>query len=68
MRAGLVHRTIIIPAALSLTLLRGAAVGHAPTIFQNDWFCTRISNFFQSLIVSIASACIVYWIEVNEKD
>jgi len=30
------------------------AVGRAPTIFQNDWFCTRISNFFQSPIFSIA--------------
>jgi len=43
MRGGLVLRTIIIPAALSLPLLRGAAVGRAPTLFQNDWFCTRIS-------------------------
>jgi len=30
------------------------AVGRAPTIFQNDWFCTRISNFLQSPILSIA--------------
>jgi len=30
------------------------AVGRAPTIFQNEWFCTRISNFFQSPIFSIA--------------
>ena len=54
MRGGLVHHIIKIPAALSLPLLRGAAVGRAPTIFQNDWFCTRISNFFQSPIFSIA--------------
>jgi len=26
----------------------------APTIFQNDWVCTRISNFLQSPIFSIA--------------
>ena len=30
------------------------AVGRALTIFQNDWFCTRISNFFQSPILTIA--------------
>jgi len=54
MRGGLVLHTIVIPAALSLPLLRGAAVGRAPTIFQNDWFCTRISNFFQSPIFSTA--------------
>jgi len=40
-----VHHTIMIPAALSLPLSRGAAVCRAPTIFQNDWFCTRITNF-----------------------
>jgi len=50
MRGGLVHHLIIIPAALSLLLLQGAAIGRAPTIFQNDWCCTRISNFFQSPI------------------
>ena len=54
MREGLVHHIIKIPPALSLPLLRGAAVGRAPTIFQNDWFCTRISNFFKSRIFSIA--------------
>jgi len=54
MRGGLAHHTIIIPPALSLPLLRGAAVGRAPTIFQIDLFCTRISNFFQSPICSIA--------------
>jgi len=54
MRGGLVHHIIKIPAALSLLLLRGTAVGRAPTIFQNDWFCTRISNFFESPIFSIA--------------
>ena len=52
---GLVLYTIIIPAALSLPLLRGAAVCRAPTTFQNDWFFTRISIFFQSPIFSIAS-------------
>jgi len=45
MRRGLVHHTIIIPATISLPLLRGAAVFRAQTIFQNDWFSTRISNF-----------------------
>ena len=30
------------------------AVVRAPTIFHNDWFCTRISNFFQSPLFSIA--------------
>jgi len=54
MRGGLVHHTIMIPAALSLPLLRGAC-SMSLTIFQNDWFCTRISNFFQSPIFSIAS-------------
>jgi len=53
MNGWLVHDTIIIiPAALSVPLLQGAAVVRAPTIFQNFWFCTRISgfNFFQSPI------------------
>jgi len=50
MRGGLVHHTIMIPAALSLPLLRVLAVGRAPTIFQNDWLCTSISNFFHSPI------------------
>jgi len=54
MRGGLVLHTII-PAVLSLPPMRGAAVGRAPTIFQNDWFCTRVSNFFPSPIFSIAS-------------
>jgi len=44
----------MIPAALSLPLLLVLTVGRAPTIFQNDWFCTRISNFFQSPIFWIA--------------
>jgi len=48
MRGGLVSHILIIPAASSLPPLRGAAVGRAPTILQNDWFYTRISNFFQS--------------------
>jgi len=34
LRGGLVHHIIIIPAALSLPLLRGAAGGRAPTIFH----------------------------------
>jgi len=55
MRGELVLHTILIPAALSLPLLRGSTAGRAPTTFQNDWFCTRISNFFQSPIFSIAS-------------
>ena len=54
MRGGLVHHTIMIPTAITLPLLRGAVVGRAQTIFQNDWFSTRISNFFQSPIFSIA--------------
>jgi len=54
MREGLVHHIIIIPTAVSLPLLRGAAVGRWLTIFQNEWKCTRISNFFQSPISSIA--------------
>jgi len=54
MRGGLVHHIIIIPAALSLPLLQGAVVGRAPTLFQNDWLCTRISNFFQSPFFSFA--------------
>ena len=53
MRGGPVHHTTIIPAALSLSLLRGTCIS-SPTIFQNHWFCTRISNFFQSPIFSIA--------------
>jgi len=47
MRGQLVHHIIIIPAVLSLPLLRGTAVGGTPTIFQNDWFCTRNSIFLQ---------------------
>jgi len=51
MRGCLVHHIILISTAVSLPLLRGAAVGRAPTIFQNDWFCTIFSNFhfFRSL-------------------
>ena len=37
---------------ISSTVAR--SVGRTPTIFQNDWFCTRISNFFHSPIFSIA--------------
>ena len=36
MREELVHDTIIIPAALSLPLLRGAVAGRAPTMLEND--------------------------------
>jgi len=44
----------MIPAALYLSCrCEVLAVGRAKTIFQNDWFCTRISNFFQSPIFSI---------------
>ena len=53
MRGWLAHHTIIFPAALSLPLLRDAAVGRAPRIFQNDWFFTRISKIFKSQIFSI---------------
>ena len=56
MRGGLVHHTIMIPAALCLQLLQGAAVGRAPTLFQSDWFCTRISNFFQSPIFRLLAS------------
>ena len=45
---GLVNHTIVIPVASSLPLLRGACSSRAPTIIQNDWFCTQffpISNF-----------------------
>ena len=54
MRRGLVHRTIIIPGATSLPLFRGAKVGRAPTIFQNDWILYQNLQFFQSSIFSIA--------------
>jgi len=59
MRGGLVHHTIMIPAALSLPgrCCEVLAVGRAPTIFQNDWFCTRISNFFQSPIFRLLGPC-----------
>jgi len=43
MRGGIFHHTIILPTALSLPLLRGAAVGRAPTIFQNK---QNISTIF----------------------
>jgi len=55
MPGGLVHGRSIIPAALPLPLLRGAAVGRAPTIFQNGWFCTRISKKIKSPIFPTAS-------------
>jgi len=37
---------VVIPAALSLPLLRSAVVGREPTILQNDWIYTKISIFF----------------------
>jgi len=46
---------IIIPASLSLPPMRGAVIGRAPTILQNDSFYTRISNFVQSPILSATS-------------
>ena len=42
-------------AAASLPLLRGAVVSRAPTILQNYWFYTIISDFFQSSIFGVAS-------------
>jgi len=58
MRGGLVLHIIIMPAALSFPPLQGAVVGRAPTILQNDWFYTRISNFFQSPIFLVARSAI----------
>jgi len=52
MRGGLGHHILIIPASSPLPPMRGAAVDHALTILQNDWFYTRISNFVQSQITS----------------
>ena len=53
MRRGLFHHTIMIPLRYLSRCCEVLAVGRAPTIFQNDWFCTRISNFFQSPIFAI---------------
>jgi len=62
MRGGLVHHTIMFPAALSPPLLRGAYSRSCTDNIQNDWFCTRLSNFFPSPIFSIASAGVVYFV------
>jgi len=43
---------LIIPTSLSLPPMRGAAVGRAPIILQNDSFYTTISNFVQTPILS----------------
>jgi len=51
MWGGLGPYIIIIPASLSLPPMRGAAIGRAPAILQNDSFYTRISNFVQSPIL-----------------
>ena len=67
MWGGLVHHIIIIPAALSLQLLRGAAVGCAPTIFQNDWFCNRINNFSKSPIFSMARGTKIWKITFKNR-
>jgi len=53
MQGGLVLHTIITPTAFYLPLLRGAALCCSPTIFQNNCFCTRISNFSKSPNFSI---------------
>jgi len=52
---GLGPHTLIFLASLSLPPMRGAGTGCTPTIFQNDSFYTRISNFVQSPILSAAS-------------
>jgi len=41
----MVHHIVIIPAALSLLPLQGAAVGRAPSTLPIDRFCTRFSSF-----------------------
>jgi len=51
MRGGLVHHTIMIPAALSLPLLRGACSMSFTYNIQNDGFIPEspifpVSNFF----------------------
>jgi len=54
MLGGLVHHTIMIPAALSLPLLQGAC-SRSCTCSISKWLvCTRISNLFQSPVFSIA--------------
>jgi len=44
-RLGGGHHIVIIPTALSLLPLRGAALGRAPTILPIDRFCSRFSSF-----------------------
>jgi len=46
MRGGLAPHKIIIPAALSLPPLWGAAVGCTPTILQNKWFYLHQNLYF----------------------
>ena len=45
MWGGLGPRILIIPALLSLSPMRGAAIGSAPTILHNDLFYTKIYKF-----------------------
>jgi len=40
------------PTSWSHPSLRGAAIGHASTIFQNDLFCTRFSKFPDASMVA----------------
>jgi len=54
MRGGLFHFTIMILLPYLSRCCEVLVICHTPTIFQNEWFCTRISNFFQSPIFSIA--------------
>jgi len=53
---GLVPHVVIILAAYSLPQLQGVVVGRAPTIIPNDWFCTRLSSFFNSPVFSATSS------------
>ena len=48
MWGGLVSNIIIVPAAISVPSLRGAAAGRAPTILQIHWVYTKI-YFFSNL-------------------
>ena len=53
----MVHHIVIIPAALSLLPLRGAAVGHAPSILLIDpnLVLYQILQFFNLPVFSAAS-------------
>jgi len=62
MRGGLVHHTIIFLLRHLSSCCEVLAVCHSPTIFQNYWFCTRISNFFQSPIFSFARICLYFFL------